>query len=140
QYVDDPWSMLRPGDGGYSIPAAVAGVLALAAWRAYRNPPLRNALAWAVLPGLLGWAMLAGALLQLQRATIALPEETLTRLDGGSMSLSQAIGTPVVVNLWASWCPPCRREMPVLAQAQRAHPQATFVFVNQGESGDDIRH
>ena len=50
-----------------------------------------------------------------------------------------ASGQPMVVNLWASWCPPCVREMPVLEQAQKDHPDITFVFVNQGEHPDAIR-
>ena len=40
----------------------------------------------------------------------------------------------MVVNVWASWCPPCRREMPMLEQAQQEHNDVMFVFVNQGES------
>ena len=43
-----------------------------------------------------------------------------------------------VVNLWATWCPPCRREMPLPQQAQAAHPALNFVFVNQGEARDVI--
>ena len=45
----------------------------------------------------------------------------------------------MVINLWATWCPPCRREMPVLRDAQRHHPDITFVFVNQAESVPVIR-
>jgi thiol-disulfide isomerase/thioredoxin len=42
-------------------------------------------------------------------------------------------GRPMVVNLWATWCGPCRAEMPTLAEAQRARPDVRFIFANQGE-------
>jgi peroxiredoxin len=42
------------------------------------------------------------------------PEFTLERLEGGEIGLSDLAGQPVIVNLWASWCPPCRAEMPAL--------------------------
>ena len=45
-----------------------------------------------------------------------------------------ADGKPLVVNLWATWCPPCRREMPVLAAAQQRETGVNFVFANQAES------
>ena len=35
---------------------------------------------------------------------------------GGSLDLARAPGVPTVVNLWGSWCPPCREEMPVLQE------------------------
>ncbi len=44
------------------------------------------------------------------------PDFTLDRLGGGRMTLSDLRGQVVVMNLWASWCPPCRAEMPALQQ------------------------
>ncbi|HSC87855.1 MAG TPA: TlpA disulfide reductase family protein, partial [Polyangiaceae bacterium] len=38
-------------------------------------------------------------------------------------------------NLWATWCPPCQRELPLLQRAQLANPDIEFVFLNEGEAG-----
>ena len=61
------------------------------------------------------------------------PELVLQDLQGKQVSLQQLQGKPVVINMWATWCAPCRREMPVLQQAQKSHPNIQFVLLNQGE-------
>ena len=44
------------------------------------------------------------------------PDFTLTTLEGELLILSDLRGYPVILNFWASWCPPCRAEMPALQQ------------------------
>ena len=73
----------------------------------------------------------------LQQGT-QLPDMTLLDVEGEQVSLQELNNRPLVVNLWATWCPPCRREMPVLADAQQREADIVFVFVNQGEGPGEI--
>ncbi|MGY0557062.1 MULTISPECIES: redoxin family protein [unclassified Lysobacter] len=139
QYLEDPWSMVRIGDGGFTLWAGIVAAIGWGVWRIRKLPSLRRPLAAGVVAGLLSWAFLGGALTLLQNSSAALPTTALSTLDGEPTSLEAMSGQPIVLNLWATWCPPCRREMPVLAQAQQQHADVSIILVNQGEGPDEIR-
>ena len=62
-----------------------------------------------------------------------------TTLEGRDLDLKQYAGKVVVLNVWGSWCPPCRSEATALAAASRdlARPGVVFVGVNTKDSGTD---
>ncbi len=69
-----------------------------------------------------------------------LPPFTLPDLDGDPWSLKAARGNVVVVNFWATWCPPCVAEMPALERLQKmfaGHP-LQVIAVNVGQEPYDI--
>jgi thiol-disulfide isomerase/thioredoxin len=51
----------------------------------------------------------------------AAPDASFVDPDGGEISLSEFEGTPVLVNLWATWCAPCVKELPTLNALARKH-------------------
>lgn len=68
------------------------------------------------------------------------PEFALTNLEGESLSLSDLRGTPVMVNFWATWCPPCRAEMPLIQEFQDDFEGEFVVLaVNGGETEAEVR-
>jgi thiol-disulfide isomerase/thioredoxin len=57
--------------------------------------------------------------------------------DGTETSLSQMAGTPVVVNMWATWCTPCVKEMPAFDEVASSTDGVRIIGVNVGDSADD---
>ncbi len=133
-YAANPFSMLDVRDGGWFAPAGVAAALAWMAWRVWRTRALARAVGISAALGLCVWW---GATTWLAPATgRPLPNVKVLALDSGrpTTPAQLAAGRPMVINLWATWCAPCRAEMPAFAQAQADNPDVLFLFANQGES------
>ncbi len=58
------------------------------------------------------------------------PDFTVYDADGEEVKLSDYIGRPIVLNFWASWCSPCKSEMPVLEAAYKENTDVVFMMVN----------
>lgn len=140
QYAQQPLSILNIRDHGFDPLAGTLGVIVAALLVGWRRPSLRRPLAASVAIGIAatGFAGLLAYKLTAQ-AQAPLPTLQLGDLDGRAVDVDSLRGQPTVINLWATWCGPCRREMPVLAEAQRTMPQVRFVFADQGESAATVR-
>jgi cytochrome oxidase Cu insertion factor (SCO1/SenC/PrrC family) len=95
-----------------------------------------------------GWG--AGAVLQ-SLLTITGPEQvtpggggrapsfTLTGTDDTRVALADLAGEPLVINFWASYCPPCKAEMPLLQRRVTAASKVRLVLINEGDSSQSAR-
>jgi len=134
-FADNPLRALALWQGGFD---RVTGALAIAASITFGLKSTQQRL-WALAPiavGLTIWNITA----QLVGATreISLPERDFVTLDGRKYALRPTGDKPLVINLWATWCPPCRREMPMLARVSATTDDVVFSFVNQSEPREAI--
>ncbi len=116
-YAEDPLSAFAIWQGGFLTWPGIAGaalvlVMGLRPWRAL--------LAGLALLGLCAASALA-VQAWLRPAPFALPRGIMLRsIAGDAVPLDTYRGRPLVLNLWASWCGPCRRELPMLLHAAAA--------------------
>lgn len=137
-YLATPMSMLAIGDGGFTWWIGVLAALAFVWWRTRSARVLRTPVFSGAVTGVAAW-LLVGAMVNQLQQPLPLPTVALATLEEQPASLTSYAGRPTVVNLWATWCPPCRREMPVFEQAQAEFPGVNVVMVNQGESAEQAR-
>ena len=65
------------------------------------------------------------------------PDFEVTTIQGESVKLSDFQGSPVVVNFWASWCPPCRAEMPALQRIYQEYRNSGLVVLAVNSTHQD---
>lgn len=115
----------EPEDAGAPVEARPKG---LARWR-------RHFTVWNLITlALLIWAAPrllphVGALLGVDSGPATTPQYRYVTLDGQEISDASLRGKVVLVNFWATWCTPCRVEMPLLEQMQARHKDAGLVIV-----------
>lgn len=133
----EPGAVFKVWLGGWDW---IAGLAAAACVLALCLRGARGKLAGLTIVALMAviwWGFLA---LGDDRAPRRLPESFVLKMaDGRTLARADLAGQPLVLNLWASWCPPCRREMPMLVDAARNARGAVILLVNQGEAPATVR-
>ncbi len=65
------------------------------------------------------------------------PDFSLTTLDGATVTLSELRGQVVLLNIWASWCPPCRAEMPAMQRVWEEYREQGLVVLAVNSTSQD---
>lgn len=80
------------------------------------------------------WKMLVAPRFLTPAGVHPAPYAVYARLDGGEFRVVQARGRPLFLDFFASWCEPCKIEIPLVQRWSRAHPDVRVVAVDVGES------
>ena len=137
-YRQFPWSMIDLRDGGFVVSAGL--IAAISRRRAHVAGAEAVPRTGAIDAGRCNvLACRSNCTLVVAPEPKVLPAQVFASTGGQPMALTAFTGKPLVINLWATWCPPCRVEMPVLAEAQARNPDIGFIFVNRGETVDVVQ-
>lgn len=138
-YLAHPLAVLDVRDGGWHGWSGWFAALVWLMWQAWRRPAWRQAMAVGVAVGSLLWGSVSWALSPDDAQPLLPAVAVHPQTEGVVQSLpSLGQGRLRVINLWASWCGPCRQEMPIFARLQATETDVQFLFINQGESAQDV--
>ena len=138
-FAKAPLSALYFWEGGFS---PLWGILAGVIFSLLFFRKEKELLKWAALPSALALLLWMGLVYGGHSSTpqnTTLPVISLNNLENEPVDLQGFAGKPTVINLWATWCPPCRRELPMLAEQAALLQDYNFVFIDQAESGENVR-
>jgi thiol-disulfide isomerase/thioredoxin len=137
-FLPKPLTMLYIWQGGFHLIGGILGGVIYTLWFFRKQPRLISNLALPVM-GVVG-VLLASLLFTPNTANAkTLPSLELYTLDNMPTLLRSYIGKPLVVNVWATWCLPCRREMPMLQEVAKLNPEVSFLLINQGEDAQKVQ-
>lgn len=136
-YLEHPIEILKIQDKGFHL---YVGIACAGLWIVWKNRSLKKSFI-ALFFAAFALFFISGQYFyqQVQLQYQQFPQVNLVNLQQEHVELTQFLGKPTVINLWASWCPPCRREMPVLNDAQQRYPNVQFVFINQNEDAKTVQ-
>jgi cytochrome c biogenesis protein CcmG/thiol:disulfide interchange protein DsbE len=141
-----PWSVLYLWQPGYSFSAGIITALAHILYRIYRQEAkqrraiISSLSAGFTLPVLLFIGMLL-TINQFVDTEIFIPGDTVpgdrvtADLYGKPVSFADFSGKGLVINFWATWCPPCRREMPLLEEVYDKYKSKGIVVIGVAMDG-----
>lgn len=137
-YADAPASLLNLRDGGWSLAGGIAAVGALLLFVGWRRAARRPGLRAGALGAALVLLVVGAFTFESGAARPPAPRFALERLSDGAPDDLRGRG-PVLVMLWATWCPSCRRTMPRLREAAPRHPGIRIAYLNQGETRAEVQ-
>ena len=132
-YLASPAAIVAIWQGGFASWWGVAAAALVTLAHALRAPAVRSAAPSLGVLALAAWWLPSAVLTPaVDVSAVQMPALQLDTLAGEPVALAE-LGTPALVNVWATWCPPCRRELPILFDAASAAPDVRVLLVNQRE-------
>ena len=130
-FIAEPLAILKVWQGGFLPLAGLLAALPILGFKALSEHRFRLIALLIALSG--SWYIADRLLTTTAQSPFVTSPVGLKTLAGADFDPATLKGRPYVINLWADWCPPCRREMPLLAEAARKHPEVAFLFINQSD-------
>lgn len=131
-----PWTVFAIWQGGFHILAGSVGLGATVVAALVKDTRIAGPFLASIAAGTLAFGVALQAFPN--EAKGSLPTAQLVDLSGAPVVLQARGGRPMVLNLWATWCPPCRREMPMMMDVAQAQKDVDILFANQGETLESI--
>ncbi|MFD1912072.1 prolipoprotein diacylglyceryl transferase family protein [Halodurantibacterium flavum] len=136
-YRQTPLDVFAVWQGGFASQIGVYGFVAVVIVSLLRGAAVARPLVVSALVGALGFQ--AVEIVSSAERLGRLPEARFADLSGTPVTPADRNGKPLVLNLWASWCPPCVREMPMMVEVAGESDAVDILFANQGETPERIR-